>query len=292
MSEIKKKLTVGIIGGMGPEATVDIFQKIVKMTSASKDEEHLRILIDNNPMVPSRIKAILENGETPLPVLIRMAENLEKMGADFLIIPCNTASFYIDDLRKKVMVPILSIVEETANFLEVEKPSLKKVGILATEATLKVGLYQKELFKKKLETIQITGYERLINNLMEEVKKRYWSLLSLKLIESEQVRVVFGKNDAKTFFSILTPYMKSLQKWVMKAIFGRKGIKAGYSDYPRKLLVKAVAELQKKGAQVIIMGCTEIPLVLRQKDVKIELIDPAKILAKSVIDYAFREKGF
>ena len=87
--------TVGVIGGMGPEATVDLMTRVIGKTPAVNDQDHLRMLVDNNPKIPSRIAAIIEGtGESPVPVLTEMARGLEVQGASFLAIPCNTAHVY------------------------------------------------------------------------------------------------------------------------------------------------------------------------------------------------------
>jgi len=93
---------IGILGGMGPEATIDLFYKIIKFTPAKKDQDHLRIIIDNNPKIPDRTAAILGKGEDPIPALRETAKNLEKAGADFIIIPCNNYWLYRDssDLKR------------------------------------------------------------------------------------------------------------------------------------------------------------------------------------------------
>ena len=92
---------IGVLGGMGPEATIDLFTKLVKSTRAKKDQDHLRILIDNNPKIPDRTRAIQGKGPSPLPQLIRSGKTLEKAGANFIIIPCVTAHYYVERLRKE-----------------------------------------------------------------------------------------------------------------------------------------------------------------------------------------------
>ncbi|HDH63258.1 MAG TPA: amino acid racemase, partial [Firmicutes bacterium] len=92
--------TVGIIGGMGPEATLDLFYKIIKNTPAKKDQEHIHLIIDNYPQIPDRTQFILGKGENPLPYLLRSANLLENAGVDAICMPCNTAHFFVDDIRK------------------------------------------------------------------------------------------------------------------------------------------------------------------------------------------------
>lgn len=133
--------TVGIIGGMGPEATADLFQKIIVFTNAKHDYEHIHILIDNNTDIPDRTEAILNGGENPLPQMLASAERLVSQGADFLAIGCNTAHYFYEDLSSRVSVPILNMVEITMKNIVEQK--IHTVGILGTFATLKVGLYDK-----------------------------------------------------------------------------------------------------------------------------------------------------
>ena len=96
--------TVGVIGGMGPEATVDFLRRIVAATPAQEDQDHIRVLVDNNPKVPSRLAALVYGtGANPLPVLIDMARGLERQGADFLTIPCNTAHYYLPRIAEAVI---------------------------------------------------------------------------------------------------------------------------------------------------------------------------------------------
>jgi len=136
---------VGILGGMGPEATVDFMSKIIKHTQVKSEQEHLRILVDNNPQVPDRTKAIIGNGQTPGPVLAKMAQSLESWGADILAIPCNTAHYFLEEIKKKVRIPIVNMIEETVKVLVHNKVST--VALLATNGTIKTGLYH-EVFQQ------------------------------------------------------------------------------------------------------------------------------------------------
>ena len=139
------KKTIGIIGGMGPMATADLFAKIINLTDAKKDSEHIHILIDNNPQIPDRTSAILHGTDSPLPHLINSANRLKEAGADFLIIPCITSHGFYDELVANVDIPILNIVEETAKYLE--SNSIKKAVLLATDGTRHTNVFGK-IFKK------------------------------------------------------------------------------------------------------------------------------------------------
>ena len=86
-----KEKVIGILGGMGPEATVDLFRRIIRATPAEKDQDHIRVIVDSNPKIPDRTAAIMGVGPSPLLEMTKTAKNLEKAGADSIIIPCNTA---------------------------------------------------------------------------------------------------------------------------------------------------------------------------------------------------------
>ncbi len=134
---------IGILGGMGPMATVDLFAKIVQRTPASIDQEHLRIIIDNNPQVPSRVNAIMHGGESPLAQLTKSAQVLEKAGVDFIVMPCNTAHHWIPEVRRSVTVPILNMITCTAAHACERYPQLSgRILLFATIGTVHIELYQ------------------------------------------------------------------------------------------------------------------------------------------------------
>ena len=135
--------TIGILGGMGPEATIDLFTKLVKSTKVKKDQDHLRILIDNNPKIPDRTLAIQKKGPSPIPRLIQSAKLLERAGADFIIIPCVTVHHFYDRLQERVDIPILHIVEETWKFIRTQLKGIHCIGVLATTGTIQTGLFQR-----------------------------------------------------------------------------------------------------------------------------------------------------
>ena len=143
--------TIGIMGGMGPMATVDLMKKIILATPAKTDQEHIPMLVDNAPQIPDRTKAILGQGESPVPAMVRSARRLEAGGADFIIIACNTAHYFLPEVAPQVKIPILSIVETA--IAEVIRRGYKKVGLLATSGTIRTGLYQKSLEAKEIMCI-------------------------------------------------------------------------------------------------------------------------------------------
>lgn len=137
------KKTIGIIGGMGPMATVDLFKKIIDNTPATCDNDHFHVCIDSNTSIPDRTAAILLGGKDPVPEMVRSAILLEAMGADLLVMPCNTAHFFYDRVAAMTHVPIINMLEETA--LEVVRQNISCVGLLATDGTIQSGLYDRVL---------------------------------------------------------------------------------------------------------------------------------------------------
>ena len=136
--------TAGIIGGMGPEATVDLMQRIIRLTPALDDGDHIHCLVDNNPKIPSRIKAIIEGqGEDPGPVMADMARRLEAWGADFLAIACNTAHFYYETICAAVSIPVIHMVDAVLEHMTEHHPDCSEIGILASPAIRITGVYQK-----------------------------------------------------------------------------------------------------------------------------------------------------
>ncbi len=161
---------VGVLGGMGPEATVDFMQRVIRLTPGKDDNDHIRMIVDNNPKVPSRIKAIVDGtGENPAPYLIEMAQGLERHGADFLVIPCNTAHNYYSEISSAVNIPVLNMVELTVKKIVRNQPEIKTVGLLASTALLMTGLFKESL--KKREIFIIYPSENLQNKVMAAIKK-------------------------------------------------------------------------------------------------------------------------
>jgi len=144
---------IGILGGMGPEATLDCFGKIIKNTPAKTDREHLRVVIDSNPGIPDRIAAILGDGQSPVPALVAGCRALEKAGAGLIIIPCVTVHFFLSEIQAQTHLPILSIFDAVAEAVGRELPDIRTVGLMGTIATIKAGFFQKRLAEDNINTL-------------------------------------------------------------------------------------------------------------------------------------------
>ena len=165
-------LTVGILGGMGPMATADLFEKIIKSTPANTDQEHLKVIIYNNPQIPSRIDAIINGTESPLKELISSAQLLEKAGADILVMPCNTAHFWYQDIQKAVNVKLINMIENTADYVKVHRlDENEKQMLFATAATVKTQMYQNAFSAKGMAVLTPSIEEQKIVSLaIDEAK--------------------------------------------------------------------------------------------------------------------------
>lgn len=225
-------LTVGIMGGFGPEATADFFAKLIAATPADTDQDHLHILIDNNPGVPNRHLAIRGQMPSVGPDLVAMARRLETAGADFLVMVCNTAHAWSDDIRAGVSIPFVSFIEEVCDHIaEAHAPC--PVGLMAADGCLEAGLYQAALTAR--------GFEP----------------------------VCWGEDQLRRFMTLVFR------------------IKAGERDETMGAEMARLAEsLASRGASLIISGCTEIPLVLSEADVRVPLISSSDLLVRHTVDYA------
>lgn len=137
--------TVGVLGGMGPEATIYFMQQVVGAVRAHDDADHVPLLVDNNTQVPSRISRILEGrGEDPGPVLAAMAQRLVAAGAEALVMPCNTAHFYASQVTEATDKPFLNMVEMACAEAARIAPG-GKVGLLGSPALRQVGVFDAAL---------------------------------------------------------------------------------------------------------------------------------------------------
>lgn len=228
---MKKK--IGILGGMGPEATSYFYELIFKNTKAKKDQEHIPVIIYSNPEIPPRTDAIFKKGPSPLPLLLEGVKILRQAGADFIVMPCITAHYYYPEIARQEKTPFLNLLDETLLSVQKNLPDLKKAGLIASSGTIKSKL--------------------------------------------------FHKTFAKEGIQIIVPFEEE-QEEVMEAIFGKKGLKAGFtSGWAKKIIQDMAAKLVQRGAEAVIAGCTEVPLVLKENDLQVPLIEPLRIMALTSI---------
>ena len=237
------KKIIGILGGMGPEATAYFYELIIKNTKAAKDQEHIRVIIYANPEVPPRTDAILEEGESPLPYLVEGVRILKGMGVDFIVMPCVTAHYWLHEIMAQERFSFLSLLDESVLYAQRKIPELKKTGLISSTGTIKSRLFH-------------------------------------HTFEKEGVEIICPEDEE--------------QEQVMDAIFGAKGIKAGFaSGRPREIIQDIACKLIDRGAEAVIAGCTEVPLVLKDEDISVPLIEPLQILAEvsvAMAGYELREQ--
>lgn len=147
------KKSIGIIGGMGSLATVDLFNKIVTLTDASNDGEHIRIFIDNNSSIPDRTSAILCGGQSPVPAMSDSLSRLEAAGADCIIMPCNTAHYFLPELAGRTSLPFINMIEVTSKACARTFPG-RRAAVLATEGTVRSRLYQQALSAQGVDFLE------------------------------------------------------------------------------------------------------------------------------------------
>lgn len=228
--------TLGIIGGMGPAATIDLYKKIVEQTPAEKDQDHIHVIIDSYPQIEDRTSYILHGGKSPAPKLIESAKRLEAAGADALIMPCNTAHYFAKDIEKAVYIPLIHIVKCSAEAIKKKYPYVRKIGLIATTGTIKAGVYGDILKNYDLETITLN--DELENNIMDCIYK---------------------------------------------------GVKAGKTEEYSKLFQKCVDDIASLGAELLIAGCTEIPLLMPYIKTNLPVIDATYELASAAVKYALNK---
>jgi aspartate racemase len=230
---------IGVLGGMGPEATIAFYSRLVAHTPAGRDQDHLRVIIDSNPGIPDRTAAILGQGESPVPALARGIDGLRGAGADFIAIPCVSAHAFIDELRQGAQLPILSILDVIAEAVRQHPRRIGRVGLLGTTGTVRAGMFQRRLAE--------AGLEVLIPDTADQAR-------------------------------------------VQASIYA---VKAGAPEAVRRQLtieLRSIAlRLVSAGAEGIVLGCTEIPLVFGQADVPVPVFDSLLWLARAAVRSAGRE---
>ncbi|MGN4127467.1 aspartate/glutamate racemase family protein [Lysinibacillus sphaericus] len=212
-----KKQTLGIIGGVGPLATMFIGEMIVRRTKAIKDQEHVHTIIDNDTNIPDRTAFILDNTkQNPVPVLIEDAKKLASVGADMIAIPCNTAHTFYDELAQGSPVPVLHMIRETAK--RAYDLGAKRVGILATTGTLTSRMYQDALENYGItpvvpdddmkEKVMMVIYDFV--KAGKDVTKEQWQPIEEAMLALDCDRIVLGCTE----LSIVNRDLKLNDKYI------------------------------------------------------------------------------
>lgn len=219
---------LGIIGGLGPMATAYFMQLITEMTDAVTDQEHLRMVIFSAPDIPDRTEYIIgKSDNSPLPGIIEAGLSLKRIGADVIAIPCITAHYFQSDIENGLGITTLNVIAGCCDFLA--KLNVKKVGLMATEGTVKSNLFQRE-FKKKGITVLIPE-----------------------------------KKDQDIVTSLIYNDVKKGRDPDMSAFYYVKN------------------RLLQSGAEIVILGCTELSVIKRDNDTGDRVLDAMEVLASMAI---------
>lgn len=229
-----KHPVLGILGGLGPMATVYFYEMITSHTKAGCDQEHIDIVINSRATTPDRTDYIMgKSSENPLKIMVDDSRRLKEYGVTLLAIPCNTAHYFYDMLTDAIDIPFLNIMDETAAYLE--SKGIKKAGVLATEGTVTSRTYHRYLEAHGIECIvpDELNQSYITSNIYDDIK--------------------MGKSA-------------DMDKFMRAAQF-----------------------LFDKGAERIILGCTELSLIKRNEKLDSRFVDSLEVLAKRAIEACGKE---
>ncbi len=228
---------VGVLGGMGPLATIDFLRKMVEATPAATDQEHIPTVVSSIPQVPDRTEAFRGAGASPLAAMIASGRRLADAGAGLVVMPCNTAHLWFDELQRELGLPMLHLVDAAIEDAAATTTGAPRVGLLATDATLASGLY--------------------MNRRASPV---HW----------------------------LLPTASEMLELVMPGI---SFVKGGELQRARELLHAAAQRLHQRGAHALVLGCTEIPLVLDAGNSPLPVIDATASLARRAVAWSLQQRA-
>ena len=222
----------GVLGGMGPAATLDFMARVHALRAGGTDQDHIRMIVDLNPGVPDRNAAAAGTGPSPGPTLAQMARGLEHAGADFLVMPCNAAHAFAEAIITASDLPLLDMIEATTDAALSAAPQARRVGVMAVYAALDSGLYQRALAAHGVEAVVPEG---------------------------------------------------ALREQQMAAIYA---VKSGDLTAGRAGLAAVAEALVAQGADVLIAGCSEVPLALADGDTPVPMINSTQVLAEKTVECA------
>ncbi len=223
---------VGVIGGVGPLATAYFLDKVVRLTDADRDQDHVDLVVFNHASIPDRTAFVVgESAANPGPVMADDARRLESFGAQFLVLPCNTAHTFTEEIARAVTIPLLSIVGETIDEAQRRVPGLARAGILATTGTVRSGVYHRALAERGIEPVSP------------------------------------GEADQDAVMTIIYEQVKAGRPVDLEA------------------LRSVVRRLADDGAQVVLLGCTELSVVAQDAELLADplYVDSLDVLARATV---------
>ena len=234
---------VGVLGGMGPMATVDFMRKVMASTPAESDQDHVPMVVSSIPQVPDRTSAFRGDGVSPLPAMIASGRRLVDAGAGMVVIACNTAHLWFAEIHAALGLPMLHLVDAALEDAAAVAGPGATIGLLCTDATLASGLY----------------LNRPPAAQPSEGPGMRWAL----------------------------PTAGEMMELVMPGI---AAVKSGRLDQGEQLLQAAGRALARRGAQALVLGCTEVPVVLSRLNSPLPVIDPTDALARRAVAWSLAER--
>lgn len=225
-ARVRQRKKLGVIGGMGPLATAHFLRRVAELTPATRDQEHIPVIVWGDCQVPDRVAAILGFGESPVPAMRRGLAALEQAGATLAAIVCNTAHHWFDDLVRTSSLPLVHIVDRAVASLPQDCTT---VGLLATSATIRAGIYQRRLDAMGCATVLPAEYEQ--------------------------------------------------EMFVLPAI---AAVKQSRVAQAQALVERASEALRKRGAQRIVLACTELSVVASAREA-CDIVDATDTLARACV---------
>lgn len=240
VQEFERKFEIGIVGGIGPAATVDFMSKVISETPAANDKDHIKMVVEHNPQIPDRTDHLVAGGPDPTIALYAACKRLEERSPDVICLPCNTAHAFLETIKAHIDTPILDMIEETLKIVKSQYPDCEKFGLLATTGTLRARVYHDPAAQAGLDIIEPDS---------------------------------------------------DYQALVMRAIYGEKGVKAGFLDGQCVADFRSgLKHLIDKGARCVVLGCTELPLLCPHNEsydisgTQVAILDPTLILARKCVE--------
>ena len=224
---------VGVMGGMGPDATVDFMAKVSALTDSGRDQDHVHMIVDQAPGIPNRQQAIREGSTDVNHALGTMAKRLEDAGADFLVLVCNTAHVFLNEVHANTSIPFIHLIDESVKEIDQLRPDAKIVGVMATDGCLATNIYQDAITDSGREALEPEGDE-----------------------------------------------LKELMRLITEIKAGNQGEEVANGI---QTLANALVE---KGADVIISGCTEIPIVFEGENCAVPVVASTYVLAQRTLEFA------
>ena len=233
---------IGVLGGMGPLATIDFMRKMIDATEAVVDQDHVPVLVSSIPQVPDRTEAFRGEGASPVAAMVASARRLLAGGAGLVVVACNTAHLWFDEIHDAIGLPMIHLVDAAIEDAAALAGQGGKIGLLGTDATLASGLY----------------VNRVPANAQEHGVR--W----------------------------LLPTAGEMIELVMPGI---AAVKAGDLARATELLLAAARGLKQRGADVVVLGCTEIPVVLNDGNAPLPIVDATAALARRAVAWSHASRA-